>query len=136
MKDLVVGVDDSTTSWRALALATSIARQYGAHVHACFVLHVPGPAEIPPFALPVAGLVDAEEKGSLGREVIAEMGQAGVVGDFSCREGDVALQLEELAESCRADLIVVGRSRHPTLHLGGVPRRLLARGHRAVLVVP
>jgi nucleotide-binding universal stress UspA family protein len=41
-----------------------------------------------------------------------------------------------VASGCRADLIVVGRSRHPALHLGGVPRKLLAMGHRPVLIVP
>jgi len=51
-------------------------------------------------------------------------------------EGDRHDFLETLAEACHADLIVVGRSRHPALHLGGVPRRLLAMGHRPVLVVP
>lgn len=118
-------------------MALGIGREYGARVHACFVLHVPGTAEIPPFSLPVAGLADDEEEGgSLGREVSAELTRAGVEGEFCCREGDVALQLEDLAESCHADLIVVGRSRHPALHLGGVPRRLLSRGRRAVLVVP
>ena len=48
----------------------------------------------------------------------------------------MARELEALAEACHADLIVVGRSRHPALHLGGVPRRLLAMGRRPVLVVP
>jgi nucleotide-binding universal stress UspA family protein len=136
VRDVVVGVDDTMTSWRAFSLALSMAKVYDARLHACFVFHVPATAELPPFALPVAGLADDADGGKLGAEVRGEMTRAGVDGDFSCRDGDVALELEELAETCRADMIIVGRSRHPTLHLGGVPRRLLSRGRRAVLVVP
>ena len=130
-----MGVDGSTTSWRALSMAVGVAREYGARLHACFVLHLPGAADVPPFGLPAAGLAP-HDGGDMGRDVGDEMARAGVAGEFSCRQGDVAVQLEQLAESCRADLIVVGRSRRPALHLGGVPRRLLSSGKRAVLVVP
>ena len=51
-----------------------------------------------------------------------------MVGEFNERSGDVARELETLAEACHADLIVVGRSRHPALHLGGVPRRRPGHG--------
>jgi nucleotide-binding universal stress UspA family protein len=59
-----------------------------------------------------------------------------VEGLFSCLDGDIASELEAQAERCRADLVVVRRSRHPALRLGGVPRKLLAMGDRPVLVVP
>ena len=42
-----------------------------------------------------------------------ELGQAHVGGDFTCRSGEVAAELELLAVSCKADLVVVGRSTHP-----------------------
>lgn len=139
MHDIVVGVDGSTPSWRAFSLAVSIARKYGAQVRVCRVWRVPPAFEGLAFSVGAVPVFQGEEEGGypeLAKEVRAELELAGVEGDFCCREGDTAQQLEALAESCQADLIVVGRSRHPALHLGGVPRRLLAMGRRPVLVVP
>jgi nucleotide-binding universal stress UspA family protein len=135
VRDLVVGLDGSTTSWRAFSMAVGIARRYEARVHACFVFHVPASAGLAAFAVPVTAFV-GDDGGDLGRDVAEELSRAGVKGDFTYIEGDVAHELEALAERCLADVIVVGRSRHPALHLGGVPRRLLATGPRPVLVVP
>ncbi len=131
-----MGIDGSTTSWRAFSMAVGIARRYDARVHACFVFHVPASADLAVFAVPVTAFVDDDNGGDLGRDVAEELRGAGVEGEFTFVKGDVAHELEELAQSCRADVIVVGRSRHPALHLGGVPRKLLATGRRPVLVVP
>jgi nucleotide-binding universal stress UspA family protein len=136
VKDLVVGIDGSTTSWRALSMAVGIATRYKACVHVCFVLHTPAAAEMGVFAIPATVLVEDDDGTDLGRQVTEELNGADVKGDFTCLKGDIARELEVLAESCRADVIVVGRSRHPALHPGGVPRRLLAMGRRPVLVVP
>ena len=131
-----MGLDGSTTSWRAFSMAVGIARRDEARVHACFVFHVPAAADLAAFAVPLTPFGDGDDGGDLGRDVAQELSRAGVEGDFTYVKGDVAHELEALAESCLADVIVVGRSRHPALHLGGVPRRLLATGHRPVLVVP
>jgi len=135
MTNLVVGMDGTTTSWRALSMALGMAARDGAQVHVSCVLHVPAMAEMGAFAMPIPPPLDDEDN-SFERDVQNELVNAGVVGEFTYRKGDVAPQLEALAETCRADLIVVGRSRHPALHLGGVPRKLLAMGRRPVLVVP
>lgn len=110
-----------------MAMAVGMAARYGAHVHACLVFQVA-------FSVPVPVL--GEEGEEMARQVAEELSRAGVAGELTCRNGDVAQELEALAEACRADVIVVGRSRHPALHLGGVPRRLLAMGRHPVLVVP
>jgi nucleotide-binding universal stress UspA family protein len=136
MRDVVVGVDGSMTSWRAFSMAVGIARREHCFVHACFVSHAPGPAELAVFAVPVPSLVEDDGATELEREIAAELQGAGVKGELACRRGDIARELEALAANCQSDLIVVGRSRHPALHLGGVPRKLLAMGHRPVLVVP
>lgn len=137
MRNIVVGVDGSTPSWRALSLAMSIARSYNARVLACYVWHTPASLEMAVFAMPVVPVIEeGTDGGELGKKVREELVLAGVEGDFSRREGDISQELEALAESCRADLIVVGRSRHAALHLGGVPRRLLSMGRRPVVVVP
>jgi len=137
MRDVVVGFDGSTTSWRALCMAIGVAHGQEACVHACYVSHRPVTAELVPMSLPDA-FFDDEEGGcaELRAQVFEELARAGARGEFVHADGDVARELEAVAEACSADMIVVGRSRHPAVHLGGVPRRLLAIGRRPVLVVP
>ena len=137
MRNVVVGVDGSDTSWRALAVAIDVARQYQGAVHACFVWALTATEERAGFsAAPLSSAEGDGDEQQLGQRVVKELHDAGVEGDFSQREGEIARELEALASAGDAELIVVGRSRHPALHLGGVPRRLLALGHRLVLVVP
>ena len=137
MRNIVVGVDGSDTSWRALAVAIDVARQYQGTVHACFVWPLTAIEERAGFsAAPLSSAEGDGDEERLRGAVVKELRDAGVEGDFSQREGEIGRELEALASSSNADLMVVGRSRHPTLHLGGVPRRLLATGQRLVLVVP
>jgi nucleotide-binding universal stress UspA family protein len=134
--DIVIGFDGSPASWRAFFLALGIAQREKAFIHVSFVYHVLAPATVAPLTIPPPALPAGEDGGALERQATAELQVAGVEGVFSCLDGDIASELEAQAERCRADLLVVGRSRHPTLRLGGVPRKLLAMGHRPVLVVP
>ncbi len=134
--DIVIGLDGSPASWRAFFLALGIAQREKAFVHVSFVYHVPAPATVAPLTMPPLGFPVDEDGGQLERQATAELLVAGVEGVFSSLDGDIASELEAQAERCHADLVVVGRSRHPALRLGGVPRKLLAMGHRPVLVVP
>lgn len=136
LMEIIVGLDGSPASWRAFWLALGVAEREKAFIHACFVFHVPAPAAADFLVQPAPGLAPDEDRGELAQRVTEELQAAGIEGKFTCLEGDVARELEALADRCRADLLVVGRSRHPALHLGGVPRRLLATGRRPVLVVP
>ena len=136
MREVVVGIDGSTPSWRALSMAVGIGTRYQARVNACFVWHTPAPVEAAIFAAPVVPVFEEDDADELALQVKHELEGAGVEGEFFCLTGEVAQELEQLAEGRRADLIVVGRSRHAALHLGGVPRKLLAMGRRPVLVVP
>ena len=136
IKSIVVGIDGSETSYRAFAMAVGFAQREQGCVHACYVAHLPGAAAIGGFFAPVPLVADAESDERLARYVTEELFLAHVGGDFTCRSGEIGAELELLAETCRADLIVVGRSAHPHLHLGGVPRQLLGRGKFPVLVVP
>ncbi len=132
----MVGFDGSETSYRALAMAIGLAGREHGTVQACFVAHLPATAALGGFVAPASLLSDPEGDDELAAFVTAELARAGVAGDFTRRSGEVAAELERLAEACGADLLVVGRSTHPHLHLGGVPRQLLARGRIPVLVVP
>jgi nucleotide-binding universal stress UspA family protein len=122
IKSIVVGTDGSETSYRAFAMAVGFAVREQGCVHACFVAHVPGAAALGGFLAPVPLVTYPESDDRLASFVTEELGQAA--------------ELELLAVSYKADLVVVGRSAHPHLHLGGVPRQLLARGHFPILVVP
>ncbi len=137
MRDVVVGVDGSDASWRALAVAVDLAGRYQGAVHACFVWPLTATEQRAGLsAAPLSSAEEAPDDKELGAAVLKELHDAGVEGDFSQREGEIARELEALAAEANAELIVVGRSRHPALHLGGVPRHLLATGLRLVLVVP
>ena len=136
IRRIVVGFDGSETSYRAFAMAIGLAGREHGVVHAGFVAHLPATADPGGFVAPASLIFDPEGDDELASFVTAELARTGVAGDFTRRSGDVAAELERLAEACGADLLVVGRSTHPHLHLGGVPRQLLARGRMPVLVVP
>jgi len=133
---IVVGIDGSETSYRAFAMAVGLAAREQGCVHACFVAHVPKTIAPSGFVAPLPFLDDPQGDDHLARFVAEELDRAQVRGDFTCRSGEVAIELERLATTCSADLVVVGRSTHPRRHLGGVPRRLLTRGRHPILVVP
>jgi nucleotide-binding universal stress UspA family protein len=137
MRDIVVGVDGTDTSWRALSMAIGVARRWhGCTIHICYISQLPVSAQLGAMAVPISALAGGDQAGELKQAISDELARSDVMGEFNERVGEVARELETLAEACHADLIVVGRSRHPALHLGGVPRRLLAMGRRPVLVVP
>ena len=118
-------------------MAIGVARRWdGCSIHICYVVQVPVSAQLGAMAVPISPFAGGDVAGELKAAISDELARNDVMGEFNERTGDVARELEALAEACHADLIVVGRSRHPALHLGGSPRRLLAMGHRPVLVVP
>lgn len=137
VKNIVVGVDGFDAAGRALAVAIDVAVRYHGTVHACFVWPLTATEKRAGFSAAPASCDESNgDEERLSGTVVKALGDAGAEGDFVQREGEIASELEELASSTEADLIVVGRSRHPALHLGGVPRHLLAMGRRLVLVVP
>jgi nucleotide-binding universal stress UspA family protein len=135
---IVVGIDGSDESGRALALAVELAARHRGRVHACFIAHLPTAVMLGSFLGPSVSVADAldETVERLSRLVREELGTAEVGGDFAWTQGDVATELQRLAATHDADLIVVGRSAHPHLHVGNVPNRLITMGLRPVLVVP
>ncbi len=136
IRSIVVGFDGSETSYRAFAMAVGLAGREHGSVHSCFVARLPATASLSGLVAPASLVCDHEVDDALAGFVAAELVRAGVAGDFTRSSGEVAAELERLAEAFGADLLVVGRSSHPHLHLGGVPRQLVARGRIPVLVVP
>jgi len=136
IRSIVVGTDGSKPSYRAFADGRRPGGARAGLRPRVFRLPRARGSRSRRVLAPVPLVGDAESDDNLARFVAQELGQASVRGDFTCRSGEVAAELELLAEDCKADLVVVGRSAHPALHLGGVPRQLLARGRFPILVVP
>jgi nucleotide-binding universal stress UspA family protein len=120
---LVVGVDGSENSLRALDLAATVARRNGSAVTVAFVRHPPV------FAGSVA--IDWSAIFAPIEEEIAEAARerlAGLRWRLLVTDGAPALELERIALEVGADLLVVGRSH------GGPVHRLLSGsvgGHAA-----
>jgi nucleotide-binding universal stress UspA family protein len=129
---VVVGIDGTESSDHAMHFAIGLAARERARLTACFVSH--------PFivAYPV-GLVPVDFEAyatALENTFTDALTLAGACGGFYHREGDAVVELKRLADEHLADIIAVGRSRHPHLHVSSVPRRLLDTSAHAVLVVP
>ena len=135
---IVVGIDDSDASRRALAAAVQLAARQRGRIHACYVAHIPASVALGTFAGPAMPVEDDLDEAveQLRQLVTEELGKAEVGGEFVWRQGDVATELQGLVAALQADLIVVGRSAHPHLHIGNVPSRLITTGGCPVLVVP
>jgi nucleotide-binding universal stress UspA family protein len=128
---VVVGMDGSEPSDHALCFAVGLAAREHARVNVCFVSHQP-----PTFGINVPPVDFDSYAKELELRANEELDRADVGGSFYHRQGDVVIELKRLADERVADLIAVGRSRHPHLHVGSVPRRLLDISGHAVLIVP
>lgn len=136
-KTVVVAVDGSQGSERALEVARAIASRESSHLLAVHVTElVGGKGGVYPLA------ADEDElRAALARQ-IEHLQAAGIQAEFqvqSDHHGRPAHVIADIADSVGADLIIVGtRGRSPVSEviLGSVPIRLLQIAHRPVLVVP
>ncbi len=117
IKVIVVGIDGSESSNKALAMACDLAGKYDASLH---LVHVPQPDTVA-FALGgVAGyhaittmpaeneVKEAADKIVLSAKRIATEHHQ-TIADTQIMHGDPADEIVSCAESCNADLIVTGR---------------------------
>ena len=133
--DLVVGFDGTDPSADALAFATGLARREQARLIIAFVGSTTMFSSLSPDP---GGWESIDAIADELRERVA-----GVLGDFPVswrfeqRRGEVAHELEALAEETKADAIVVGRSSSKVSRLlGSVAASLLRGSRRPVIVVP
>jgi nucleotide-binding universal stress UspA family protein len=132
MKRIVVGVDGSEGSTRAVAFAGRLAKDMGACLTVVYVEHLPvvGPPELE------RSHRMAERR--VARRVVKALMPLTVPWDLEVGGGDVAEEVRRVARERGADLIVVGtRGQGPIGRLlgGSVSTRVVHHADRPVLVV-
>jgi nucleotide-binding universal stress UspA family protein len=139
-KEILVGVDDSTTSLRAAAYAAGLARRQGARVTIVFVAPVSSlGAATPGGANLAAAQREAAHEVAASLRKRAEDGTEylGVPITFIATEGDPFTELRRIADEIRADAVVVGASAQAGHRLiGSLAVRLVRAGRWPVTVVP
>jgi nucleotide-binding universal stress UspA family protein len=133
---VVLGYDGSPPSMHAAAWAAGLARRERATLIVVYVEVLSSPA----YWTALGTAAAAEASNELVQELATQAGplleEHGVRWEMLHGRGEPAIVLESIAEQRRADCIVVGRSRHRGGLLGTVPKSLLARAIRPVVVVP
>lgn len=135
-KTIVLGLDGSDGSRRALPLAVELARRDNAniviaHVEERIIGKGGGPLHADEEQIVADIRRQGEELSTQGIETSVEMGTVML--------GGPAHSIDEIADKVGADLIVVGTRGHSPvagLLLGSVTQRLLHISHRPVLAVP
>ncbi len=139
-KEILVGVNDTTTSLRAASYAAGLARRQGAKVTAVYVAPVaslatgaPGGADLAAARRQAFHQI-AEDMRRRATEVSKELG---ISVTFIAAEGDPFTELRRIADEIRADAVVVGASAHAGHRLvGSLAVRLVRAGRWPVTVVP
>lgn len=131
---LVVGIDGSETSWRALYYAFGLARRQRASVLAVFAFVPLAAFTGIPACTWTTGQELADELAAAVRILSAEHG---VDAEFVCTQDDPVRTLVRLAATRYADAIVIGASR-ALLHrfVGSKVARTIRRSRRPVTIVP
>jgi nucleotide-binding universal stress UspA family protein len=140
---IVVGVDGTEPSFRALAYATGVAQHINARVICAYVRHAsPNPAVClaavgAEVALQAAADVASSTEAVLKASIASARHETGIDITLRVLDGDPALVIERLANDLKADLVVIGAPRHPAMHvLTSITRRLHRKPHQPVTTVP
>ncbi len=139
MKNILVAVDGSDCSKKAVKLAIEIASKMGARITA---VNVVVPPYIPPepYATGSAGLELAIRQygEDVAKEAAKEALQAGLEATWRIETGAPADVLNQTASATKADMIVVGSRGHGALRralLGSVSSRLAHLSEVPLLIV-
>ncbi|MFC0397302.1 universal stress protein [Paraburkholderia rhizosphaerae] len=143
--NILVALDGSDTSTRALGLALRLARENHAQLHPVYVIDVPLIAYDTPGFDPAIVRDAYREEGERVIEAARDrMAKLAVTGSPRIVEAvapgeDVAHRIQLAAAECRADLIVMGthgRRGFRRLVLGSVAERVLRVASCPVLLMP
>jgi nucleotide-binding universal stress UspA family protein len=133
---VVLALDGSESSDRALECATALAKQHSSSVRVVHVVELSvgrGGGRAPLNETDIQAKVEAQVKALTASGVKAEFEMHTVPA------GGPAHVIADVAEAAKADLIVTGTRGHTAvvgMLLGSVPQRLLHLAHCPVLVVP
>ncbi|GAA2244742.1 MULTISPECIES: universal stress protein [Kitasatospora] len=139
-KVIVVGVDDSDSSWRAAAYAAGLARRQGSQLALVYVQPVSGMLALTGF-----GGELGETTESVADEIVRQIHEAAdrfgettsVNWQFHTLVGDPFTGLATTADDLRADAVVVGASEQAGHRvMGSLAVRLVKAARWPVTVVP
>jgi len=144
MRSIVVGVDGSATSYRALDFSIGLAEREAAALHVCYVrpyarwttLLLSSVAAVSGNAAPLPEVVDTPVVDELAAEAAEAFARTGVDGRVLTPTGDPVTELARLAERRRADLIVIGHPHRLRPRPVDLTRRLTNGFHHGLLIVP
>jgi nucleotide-binding universal stress UspA family protein len=137
---IVVGVDGSECSMRAVSYAAGLARRQGAALVAVYVRRSPsGFAYLANTPGALAAVVEAETVTEirLRDEIAEECACAGIEGSLVVRMGNTVRAVIETADELQAHAVIVGsRPRLMARFLPSGMGRLLGRAGRPVVLIP
>ncbi|HEX7662577.1 MAG TPA: universal stress protein [Pseudonocardiaceae bacterium] len=136
LSTIVVGVDDSPSSIHAAVWAAGLARREQATLVMVFVETMGSPAYWSPTGAAAVAESVAEHVDDLRTRAESYLSEYHINWDLVHGRGEPAAVLEAVAKEHRADCIVVGRSRRNGGLLGSVPKTLLSKSARPVIVIP
>jgi len=142
LRHILVPVDLSGTSERALLYAAELSEKLGARLTVLYVVPEPAPA-LPDMMMPVpVATADTDDLTAAGREAVAELVAKNNLGRLNptseVRVGDAGEEIVAAADDLKADLLVVGthgRSGLKHLLLGSVAERVVRHASCPVLTV-
>jgi nucleotide-binding universal stress UspA family protein len=134
---IVVGLDASTSSFRAAAYAGGLARRQGARVLCVYVHEDPTTATVSASAAVAIAGVRPEIEADLRRTVDEASAYYGIDAELRFASGDPANEIARVADDVRADSVVVGASEKARHRLvGSVAHRLVRHARWPVTIVP
>lgn len=138
--NIVVGVDFSEPSERALDFAIAVAKRTGATIHLTHSFHLPAPGPTPDVVLfPMDTWTSVRERAAHKLEAMLErLRSDGLTAELHLCPGYAASAIVETAQEVGADLIVVGtRGRSGLAHvlLGSIAERTLRSAPCPVVTV-
>jgi nucleotide-binding universal stress UspA family protein len=139
-KRILIAVDFSDHSHKAVQTGGELAKQFGARVDLVHAFELPLPLLTPyEVALPADFIGEAREAASRElAKVKAELVAMGVQVESHLRDGAPDVAIDELAQKLGTDLIVIGTRGHTGLKhvlLGSVAERTLRHAPCPVLTV-
>ena len=134
---ILVGVDGSRTSWRAVAYAVGLARRQHCRLLAVFVTPLSASIGAAPGAAAALNEAAAQVADDIEQRLRGAAAEIGVELEFRAVIGDPWTELNRAAALSRADAVVVGASEHAGHRIvGSLATRLVRSGKWPVTVVP